>query len=180
MRLFIALKTTPYEDELFKIENKLKPFFNDVKWVDKQNLHVTLKFLGETRESLLYELNDVVKGVSNNFHPFTFSISGISGFPDIFSARVLFFRITDTGNFIEKIMKEIDILVARFGLQKEKSYIPHITFGRVKNGQFNLSNFNFDKFNLVVSASGVVVIQSILRREGPDYKEIFEFEFISK
>ncbi len=180
MRLFIALKTTPYEDELFAIENKLKPFLNDVKWVDKENLHVTLKFLGEFKESLLYELNDLVREVTNNFHHFNFSISGISGFPDISSARVLFFSVKDNGNFIIKMMKEIDIITARFGLQREKSYVPHITFGRVRNGQVNLSEINFEKFNLAVSASGVVVIQSILMREGPVYKEIFKFEFSSK
>ena len=180
MRLFIALKTTLYEDELFEIENKLKLLFSDVKWVDKQNLHVTLKFLGEFKESLLKELQNVVKESLNYFNPFSFSISGISGFPDISSARVLFFSINDPEKTIEKAIKGVDVAVERFGIQREKSYVPHITFGRVKNGQVNLSRFNFDKFNLNVSASGIILFESILRSEGPIYKEIFEFEFISK
>ena len=178
MRLFIALKTTPYEDELFEIENKLKPFFNGVKWVDKQNLHVTLKFLGEVKESLVNELQIVINEITHGFRPFNFFISGISGFPNVFSARVLFFSINDPGNFIVSIMKDVDIAVGRFGIQLEKSYVPHITFGRVKYGQIDISQFDFKPFNLNVCASGVILFESILKCEGPVYKEIFKFEFI--
>jgi len=50
MRLFVALKTTPYEYILNEKLKEIKPQFTEgIKWVSKENLHVTVKFLGEVK-----------------------------------------------------------------------------------------------------------------------------------
>lgn len=177
MRLFLALKTTPYVDKLYDVENKLQALFNGVKWVGRENLHLTLKFLGEFNELNLDNLNLAIKNVSDNFLPFNFSIAGISGFPNFSEARVLFFAIKNYEGQIVKLMQNIDNAVSDFGIQKEKSYIPHITFGRAKNRPVNLSNAVMDPFQIDSRASGIILFRSILQREGPIYQEILMLEF---
>ncbi len=177
MRIFISLKTTPYEEELFKVESQIKPYYSNVKWVEKENLHITLKFLGEVDEEFIYNLNNIIQGISARFLPFSFSISGISGFPKLEYARVIFFSIEDQSAYISLIMREIDRALKDFGFEREKSYIPHITFGRVKNGAIDLSRTESPTLLIESKAIGIKVVQSILRPEGPLYKVISQFMF---
>ncbi|BAL80854.1 RNA 2',3'-cyclic phosphodiesterase [Caldisericum exile] len=178
MRIFISLKTTPYEDELFKILCDLKKKIRgDIKWVSKDNLHVTTKFLGEVEESFLQEIFRIVKETVKISKPFSFEIKGISGFPKKDFARVLFFSIVDFDKNIENIMKILDKDFEKYHFKREESYVPHITFGRCRRNYINLNEYKFEDFDFVVNALGLTVYESILMSNGPIYKEIETFNF---
>lgn len=178
MRVFIALKTSEYEEELFKILQDLKfKIHDDVKWVSKENLHVTTKFLGEVEESFLNEIFKITENISRSFKSFIFTIEGVSGFPKKNFARVLFFGINDLDKNIENIMKKLDLEFSKYHFKREESYVPHITFGRCRTGYVNLENYSFRDFHFQVSAFGLTVYESVLMREGPIYKEIKTFNF---
>ncbi len=192
MRLFISFKTTPYEDELFSVENKLKSEINsmkmisdyrgmnDVKWVEADNLHLTIKFLGEVEEKLFENIVRTIGSTIQSFNSFNFSIRGISGFPDPKNARVLFFSISDGSDCIAQIMRSVDSSLANIGFDLEKSYVPHITFARAKSKSINLENAKWDKFFISVEAKGVLIMRSVLTKEGPIYSILKEFDFFDK
>jgi 2'-5' RNA ligase len=178
MRIFIALKTTPYEDELFKIVSNLKTkIHGDVKWVEKDNLHVTVKFLGEVEEPFLEDIFRISDEISSLFKTFNFEIQGISGFPKKEFARVLFFAINDVNRNIENIMRELDKSFEKYHFKREESYVPHITFGRCRTNYLNLSEFKFEDFSFSVGAFGITVFESVLTKNGPIYNEVKTFNF---
>ena len=180
MRLFIALKTTPYEDILYEKLKEIKPQFTEgIKWVSKENLHVTVKFLGEVKPDFLETTKSIVDEVAKTFKSFTFFIEGISGFPKPTYARVLFFSIKDEGHFIEFIMRMLDKEFEQHNFKREESYIPHITFGRVKYGFVDLSSKKFSDIKFTVQAYGLTLIESVLNPEGPTYNEIKYFNFVN-
>lgn len=181
MRVFIALKTTSYESDLFKLVLGFKKSINgNVKWVSKDNLHVTEKFLGEVSNDFLKEIFQIVNGVASSFGNFDFYIKGVSGFPSIDNARVLFFSIVDPTESIVKIMKNFDEHFLKFGFKRETSYVPHITFGRAKGEFVNLSKLSVPNFEIKVSALGLTVFESKLESSGPKYNEIRSFDFLNK
>ncbi|MGB9793518.1 RNA 2',3'-cyclic phosphodiesterase [Caldisericum exile] len=178
MRVFIALKTTSYEERLFKIlEDIKKEIKGDIKWVSKNNLHVTTKFLGEIEESFLKEVFKITEETSKFIKPFSFEIKGISGFPKRDFARVLFFSIVDVDKNIESIMRRLDKDFERYHFKREESYVPHITFGRCRTSYVNLDEYKFGDFGFIVNAFGLTVYESILMNTGPIYKEIETFNF---
>ena len=106
-------------------------------------------------------------------------IDGISGFPKPTYARVLFFSIKDEGRFIEFIMRMLDKEFEQHNFKREESYIPHITFGRVKYGFVDLSSKKFSDIKFTVQAYGLTLIESVLNPEGPTYNEIKYFNFVN-
>ncbi|MEF3244439.1 MAG: RNA 2',3'-cyclic phosphodiesterase [Caldisericaceae bacterium] len=181
MRIFIALKTTSYESNLFKLVLEFKKSIKgNIKWVSKDNLHVTEKFLGEVSEDFLKEIFQIVNEIASSFESFDFYIKGVSGFPSIDNARVLFFSIVDPTESIVKIMKDFDERFLKFDFKRETSYIPHITFGRAKGEFVDISKLSVPDFEIKVSALGLTVFESKLESSGPKYNEIGGFDFLNK
>jgi len=177
VRLFIALKTDLNKDKIFSYEKNLMRTFPDVKWVEKENLHLTLKFLGETSEETKNEVIAKLSGIAKKSSPFRFYYSGIGAFPALTRARVIFIGVSK-GDTIVSLMKTIDASFANLGFKREKSYIPHLTLGRVKNGTVNLKHFHIPVFETTeVRARGITLIKSTLTRKGPIYEDISEFDF---
>ncbi len=177
MRLFIALETLPIQDGLFEVENKIKKRVTGVKWVRKENLHLTLKFLGEVDTQTLQLTKESVEKVCSEEKKFDFSIAHISGFPTKKSSRVIFIGINKGADKIQEVMKKIDEEMNHIGFKREKSYIPHITIGRVKFGYMNLEKLSDDFCSIKAYALGIEIIKSELTKLGPIYKSIFKFDF---
>ncbi|MGB9695039.1 MAG: RNA 2',3'-cyclic phosphodiesterase [Caldisericaceae bacterium] len=180
MRTFIALKTPPFEEELFAIETSYKEIISDVSWVGCDNLHVTVKFLGEIDAKILIDVGNMLQIIAEKQSPFNFSISGVSGFPVSSNARVLFFRIDDGYHTISSLMKEVSLSLTKFGFEEEKSYVPHITFARAKRSPVNLDKIAFERFTIQSKATGLIIMKSDLSRGEPVYSVVSEFDFFGK
>jgi 2'-5' RNA ligase len=180
MRLFIELKTTPYEKELFEIVEGYKKSIAGVKWVESENLHITLKFLGEADEEMLLKVKDMLGPFAEKLQKFDFSIGGISGFPYEKNARVLFFKVQDGFDKISKIMESLSSVLLRFGFEEEKSYTPHITFARAKVTPINLEKVQRSTFEILSNALGMLIMKSNLAKDTPIYSVLYEFDFLGK
>ncbi len=177
MRLFIALKTDLNKDKIFSYEKSLMRTFPDVKWVEKENLHLTLKFLGETSEEIKNKVSDKLYDISAKATPFEFYYSGVGAFPVMTKARVIFIGVSE-GDSVVSLMKTIDGSLASLGFKTEKSYVPHLTLGRVRKGSVNLKRFRLPDFEKIkVKAKGILLIKSTLTKVGPVYEDISEFDF---
>lgn len=135
MRLFIAIEIPENIKEfLLKIIPINLPL-DGVNVVQKQNLHITLKFLGEVEESLIPDIKETLKSISGEFSAFTLKITRPGVFPDKFKPRVIWIG-TENTDTLKTIAKRIDENLHKYGFEKEqREFKAHITLARVKNFQ---------------------------------------------
>jgi 2'-5' RNA ligase len=135
LRTFIALDM-PLEIKtaLEKYVQPLKSLRGRVSWVKPANLHLTLKFLGDTPANRVDEIAAALQEIAATSTPFAADIAGSGTFPNDQSPRVLWVGIDDESGTLPKLAKAIDERMHRFGFAKEKrDFTPHLTIGRVKD-----------------------------------------------
>ena len=112
---------------------KLKAAGSDVKWIRTENLHLTLKFLGDTTEELLKSINERLISLSKSHDRFSLQISGAGAFPNVKYPRVVWLGVHDSEEII-KLQHDIDESMEGLGFKRdEKQFTPHLTIGRVKS-----------------------------------------------
>ncbi|MDO8885430.1 RNA 2',3'-cyclic phosphodiesterase [Candidatus Oleimmundimicrobium sp.] len=182
LRLFVALELPSHlKHEMAWFKNETHKEIKDVKWVSEENLHITLKFLGNCEEELLPEIESGLKNSLKKFSPFDFYINGLGVFPSIKRARVLWVGIKSGGENIVKLQQAIEENFAKIGFAKdEKIFFPHITFARLKN-LYNVEKF-FEKIEAKgfsesrVEVSNISLLRSSLMSQGPVYEKILELK----
>jgi len=121
VRLFVALMTTPIQEQIFEIEEGLKKQITDVKWVKKDNLHLTLKFLGDVDKVKFELIKEIIVNIGSQCKEFDFSFSRISGFPKEEAARVIFIGLDKGTKEIKEIMIKLDEETCKMGFKREKA-----------------------------------------------------------
>jgi 2'-5' RNA ligase len=90
LRLFIALPLPhEVEIELDRLLTVLRPKGPEVKWVPPNNIHLTVKFLGDTEEKLVDKIKVALDEVAAGYQPFDTTIDQIGGFPNLNRPRVI-------------------------------------------------------------------------------------------
>jgi len=177
IRAFIAL---PVNDDVKKkivhIINTLKPVAGNVGWVNKDDLHITLKFLGSVDDQQIQRAKaaiDTLKTVS----AFNADLFGIGAFPSIARPRVLWIGIKQ----YEKIKAMFDsVETAIVDINKEnRLFSAHITIGRVKGIFYKQELEKVRKLwdNKTIGSTVVnraALFQSILTPEGAVYRVLHE------
>ena len=107
----------------------------DVKLVEPQNIHITLKFLGDVQEDKINDIEQIMKDSVKEIEPFTIKLSETGVFPNQNYIRVVWIGIKDAET-IETISRSIDERLSQLGFKKEKrGFSAHLTIGRVKTAK---------------------------------------------
>ena len=107
----------------------------DVKLVEPQNIHITLKFLGDVQEDKINDIEQIMKDSIKEIKPFTIKLSETGVFPNQNYIRVVWIGIKDAET-IETIARNIDERLSQLDFKKEKrGFSPHLTIGRVKTAK---------------------------------------------
>ncbi len=138
MRTFIAVDIGPdVRAALRRFQRRLRDKSGldrpDVKWVEPDNIHLTLKFLGEVRDAHIADLCNAVTGVCENFETFEliFENFGTFGRPP----RVLSCGLRESAELV-KLQREIENSVAELGFEPEKrKFSAHLTLCRIKSAK---------------------------------------------
>jgi len=139
IRTFIAI---PVPEPLIQLRDKLKFSVSEktgkIRWVRNDQLHLTLKFLGDTSEASIDEVRKVVQKIADQSRPFNLFINNTGCFPKVERPRVMWVgldgEIDQLNQLVGVIQDELDPL----GFPKdEKAYHAHITLGRAKYPQRN-------------------------------------------
>ncbi|MFQ3675961.1 MAG: RNA 2',3'-cyclic phosphodiesterase [Endomicrobiia bacterium] len=184
MRLFFAVDIkeiikSKIDEFVFKNYHLLGN--NKLSWVKKDNLHITLKFLGETREELLPEINEIMFACVKKYKKFKIEIKGISAFPKISLIKILWLGINNDSGELAGLFSEIEVKISELGFEKEKRpFKPHLTIARVRTiNDLDKIKFFIEKFKDInfgmCEIEDVKLYQSILKPEGSEYKVIEKY-----
>jgi len=133
-RIFIAVDITPTND-ILRFLNQINSLNADIKIVEPQNIHITLKFLGDTPEKKFEQIEQIIKDSVKGIEAFNIKLNGTGVFPNKNYIRVVWIGIKD----IEKLMtiaRNVDEKISALGFKKEKrDFSAHLTVGRVKTAK---------------------------------------------
>ena len=175
MRSFIAVKiSSAQRNKIAELIRDFRRRDTQVKWVRPENLHVTLKFLGEVDEKILPDLYNSLEKSLTNDQIFDFNLKALGCFPNVRRPRVIWVGIDRGANNLKALAAKVDNAMAEFGFEREKrGFSPHLTIGRVRDPQgVELVTGQFEKIRFETEPcliDEVVFFQSILKREGPTY-----------
>ncbi len=173
IRTFIAVDITQ-TPAMASLAEAIKGTGADVKLVEPKNIHITLKFLGDTDEQMLPDLEHIIRQAVSGVRPFPVSLQGTGVFPNRDYLKVLWVGI-HTGEQMETIGSRIEEGCAALGFMKERrAFSPHLTVGRVKTARNKPQLLAVvDQFKDTEFASeevrAVVLKRSVLAPAGPTY-----------
>ena len=135
MRAFMAVEVNKkLVDEIMEIQKMLAEANALVKFVEPENLHFTFKFLGDITSEKAKAILEMAEEKVKNYSPFNITIKGTGVFPNLGYIRVIWLGVENTEEF-SKMQEDFDKEFVNMGFNKERSYIPHLTVGRVKGVQ---------------------------------------------
>lgn len=184
-RLFIAIKIHPEEKLLNILETLRQNFSSDaINWVKPENMHITLKFLGDTLQKDIPSIIARLKSCAYTLTPFDFNIRSFGYFGNLRFPRVLWLGIEQEGNPIGNAYQQVQTEMEILGYPTEKqAFNPHLTIGRVKKIQDTQklreleSELEGSLFQQV-SIESFELYKSKLTPEGPVYSVVEKFSLL--
>jgi len=184
-RTFIGLKIEP-DSRIFQLYRELKSNlkYPQLHWIDPDNLHLTLRFLGDTEESQIETIIKQLDSMIPQYNVSDLEINGLGIFGSPTYPRILWAGIKMPEN-IFNMVKNIENIVCEVGFEREKrAYSPHLTLCRIKNLKETAELFHFigkykDSFLKNQEVKEINLYESILQRTGSVYQIMHTF-FLNK
>ena len=150
----------------------------DLRPVAPQNIHVTIRFLGDISPGMVEKVCEAMKRVE--FKPFTIQIRGLGVFPSLNYPRVVWAGMTDGVDQLRSIFNQLEPQIRALGFQADAyGFSPHLTIARVRTGanKQNLAEFVTKKGDFefgTIQADCLRLKRSQLSPKGPTYSTIKE------
>ncbi|MDP3791026.1 MAG: RNA 2',3'-cyclic phosphodiesterase [Candidatus Omnitrophota bacterium] len=185
MRAFIAIELSEeIRSSLSQIQSHLKYSGADVKWVEKDNIHLTLKFLGEITEEKCEKIKSILDEIGRSLRPFEINIKNIGAFPKIDHPRVIWVGLDKGAKESVEVAGKIDEELYKIGFEKEsRPFTAHLTIGRVRSSKNkDALKQKLTAYSLQLTAetqliSSVIFFQSKLSPKGSIYTKLYEAKF---
>lgn len=149
-----------------------------VRWVAPQNIHLTLKFLGNAKALQVDELRRALERVARDSAPLHFTARGLGCFPNTRRPNNVWIGLEGDLERAALLVQRIDDECAALGFAREpRGFTPHLTLGRVKReasssqraalGEW-IKNFPRETYG-EIRADSIALIASDLQPRGPVY-----------
>ncbi|WP_455646013.1 RNA 2',3'-cyclic phosphodiesterase [Methanosphaera sp.] len=182
MRAFLAIELTNYlKTSINETQQTLRESESArIKYVENENLHLTLKFFGDINERKQKQISRIINQTIDTYNPYTLKLAKIGTFPNNKRPRVIWTGAKDKNKNTINIMKELDDSFNTIGFEKERNITPHITIGRVKKIKDNNKltktlNQLKNNYHGKMEVSKICLKSSQLTPNGPIYKTEEEF-----
>ncbi|MFQ5538377.1 MAG: RNA 2',3'-cyclic phosphodiesterase [Gemmatimonadota bacterium] len=131
MRLFVALNLPKKERQrIHRAARPLREGDLPVRWVDPDNFHLTLKFLGQVHTDRVDEIADALNRVSSATPTFSVALQGFGAFPSLRRPRVLWLGVEATPE-LRCLKQDLEWALGDCGFEAEtRAFHPHLTMGR--------------------------------------------------
>lgn len=152
-----------------------------IRWVEPENIHVTLKFLGETDRSVIPLLEEALAALMRPLFPFEVTSQRIGAFPDLRRPRILWTGLDPKGAEVMSLLQlsvEQDIQTLGFS-PEDRDFHPHVTLGRVKSRRaYDMREIaaDFEAYDFGKSfIKDVALYESKLTPQGAEYLVLNRF-----
>jgi len=163
---------------LSEAQNILTNTGADLKLVKPQNIHVTMRFLGNISPPMVDSIHEEMKKIS--FTPFEIELKGLGAFPSLKYARVVWVGIRKGADELMNVFNQLEPRLRRLGFKPDpKGFSPHLTIARVKTGRHkaelvkcveDLVDYEFG----IIKADYLKLKKSVLTPKGPIYTTLRE------
>lgn len=133
MRLFVAINVPKKEkDRIQRASRAIREADLPVRWVEPDNFHLTLKFLGEVRPEQVPDVEGVLERIAGTTQPFDMEVGGFGAFPTIRRPRVLWVGI-EPSPALRCLKQDLEWALTDYGFEREtRAFHPHLTLGRAQ------------------------------------------------
>ena len=152
-----------------------------IRWVAVENMHLTLKFLGDIPTANMEVLTQMIRAEADSFNCFDIHLTGIGSFPNPKRPRVIYIGIQAPAE-LEAFQRQLESATRRLGYNsEERAFAPHLTIGRVRQ---NIPPDDQQKIRVALEESkidsprtarinSVHLYKSDLKPTGPVYTKLF-------
>lgn len=164
--------------EVDSVVSTLLSLGGDLKAVERDNIHLTLKFLGNMDLAKIADLKSALAKV--NFSPFQLEIKGAGAFPSLGRMNVIWVGLGEGWTKVQQVFEQTEALLSALDFKREsRGFSPHITIARVRSGRRRDEIADFlrrleEKSFGTFTAERVRLKQSVLSSSGPKYSILFE------
>ena len=146
-----------------------------VRWTRPENVHLTLKFLGDIRAEALDGIRDALEEACAQHASFDTALAELGAFPSARRARILWIGVGAGSDQLLSLVADVDGTLAPLGFEREKSpYVPHLTLGRVRGRPLNLDLPSGAEGN-TFRVGRVQLMESRLTAKGATYRIMGDF-----
>ncbi|MBA4348872.1 MAG: RNA 2',3'-cyclic phosphodiesterase [Thermodesulfovibrio sp.] len=182
MRCFIAIELPQdIKESISSLIDKLRHISKGIRWVPVENIHLTIKFLGEVKDDLIPEIEKRLSSIRMNHGSFSVAVRRTGAFPNFKYPNILWMGI-DESEDLSRLYSDIDKTMSELGFEKEnRKFSPHLTIGRVKDTKgiepvfkeiYTLQDNLFGS----IEAKEILLMKSVLKPTGAEYSKIAGFK----
>jgi 2'-5' RNA ligase len=164
--------------KLSEAQDKLANAGANLKMVKPQNIHITMRFLGNVHPTMVDAIHEEMEKVA--FDPFDVELKGVGAFPDMKYFRVIWAGIQEGADELRNIFDQLEPRLRKLGFKPDpKGFSPHLTIARVRSGR-NKSELVRCVEELADHEFGVFRVnclrlkKSVLTPKGPVYSTLKE------
>ncbi len=179
MRVFVAINFTVKDRQrMARAVRRMRDTGLPVRWVEPDQIHLTLKFLGEVRPERIGQVKAAVARVASKTRPFTLNMRGSGAFPTTRRPRVIWLGAEATPE-LRCLKHDLEWELAPLGFDREvRAFHPHITLGRARPDARAGDFRGFEElvasmdFRAAITVRSIDLMKSTLSARGARYDKL--------
>ncbi len=187
IRSFLAIELPkPILRKIEEVQGDLRSTRADVRWVNPEKIHLTLKFFGNIEELRIEPIFKSIEEPIRNTLPFSLEVRGVGAFPHLRNPRVIWIGLVDGREVLVSFQKQIETQLEKIGFQPEdRPFHPHLTLGRMKSSRGKeelvgrMERHKEEEFG-DFQVERVILFKSDLKPSGPIYTLLKEIKLGSR
>lgn len=163
-----------------KIQDQLRKSGFSIRWVRKEAMHLTLKFLGEVDKGVTDVIRSAMEESVKGFAPFVLQAKGVGVFPDVKRPRIVWVGVSGDVGVLSSLQGRLEGCLDAQGFPREtRRFLGHLTLGRAK-GRLDQDKLRkaLEKIDAFETESfpvhSVILFESTLRPQGAIYTRLAE------
>jgi RNA 2',3'-cyclic 3'-phosphodiesterase len=187
IRAFIAIKLPEeVKAKLNQLEDQFKSKRLNVKWVNPENIHLTIKFLGNIGVDSIPKIQEIIEEAALEIVPFKIGVNGVGVFPNAQRVQVIWAGLNGELDKLIQLQKLIDTGLSRLGFVPEsRPFTAHLTIARMRDEARDSERETAGKLTgVTLFETSLFIVESVslmrsqLRREGPIYTQVFKVDLV--
>ncbi|MCP4250103.1 MAG: RNA 2',3'-cyclic phosphodiesterase [bacterium] len=183
MRLFVAIELDRrVKDSLTGVQARLGEFDGDVRWTRPEQMHLTVKFLGEVPDDQVEAVCVAAGTVAQGVDPFDIALDSCGCFPPRGRVRIVQVGMVDEAGCVQRCHDLCEQAYEALGFPcEQRAYTPHLTVGRVRedrsNGRLRERADRIRPQAARQRVAALCVVQSLLSKGGAQYNNLVRHDF---